>query len=714
MIKFLRCLAACILLMSGSVTRLKAQDERKATGRCGVIEVMENSFKRNPELQARFQKQTQDIQKTVIERKSRVHILRTQSTITYVPVVFHIVLTNPSMVTDAQIQLQIEQLNKDFAGINADSTKIPAAFKHLFSKTNIQFKLAQRTPDDVPSTGIVRRTTTHSSFSITDNSVKYTATGGADAWDHNRFYNVWITNLSQGYLGYATFPNSTVPAEDGVVIHYTSLPSGTAPYNMGRTLVHETGHYFFLYHIWGDENGCGGTDYIDDTPNQGTYTSGCPGEPLKDLCTDTLPGVLYADFMDYTDDACMVMFTNDQVTRMEASLSTYRSTLFTSNGADPVVEFTLDASAKSINTPIQRVCNATFSPVITLRNRGANTINSATIYASIDGGTATSTAWTGSLETFNETAVTLNALTTTQGTHTLTIIVTNPNGTTDDNSSNDTLTTIYRYIPSLSTPVTEGFESPAFPPAGWDIVNPDQSYTWERATNVSKSGNASVVMRNRNYNSNGEKDYLRMPVVKIGQADSAWLTFQVAAAVSENPAASGVPFDTLEVLVSRDCGATYTSLYKKWGSSLITRNYAFDSTFVPNANEWRKDSVNLTGYINDSVMIAFLNTTEFENNIYIDDINVYSLTLNQNLKDKKFMITPNPTTGGITIQFYPNPAYLKAINIFDISGRKVATQIINSGGRGSYYFDLSRFNTGVYIVQVVTGDKVLTQKIIKR
>jgi hypothetical protein len=712
MIKILRCLAACILLMSGSVTRLMAQDERKAAaGRCGVIEVMENSFKKNPALKARFQLQTQDIQQTVIKRKSLAHILRTEGAITYVPVVFHIVLTNPSLVTDAQLQAQIDQLNKDYAGLNGDSSKIPAAFKHLFAKTHIQFKLAQRTPEDVPSNGITRTTTTHSSFSITDNSVKYTSSGGADAWDHNRFYNVWITNLSQGYLGYATFPGSSVAAEDGVVIHYTSLPGGTSPYNMGRTLVHETGHYFYLYHIWGDENACSGTDYIDDTPNQGTFTSGCPGAPVKDQCTDTLPGILYEDFMDYTDDACMVMFTNDQVTRMEASLSTYRSSLFTSNGADPVVEFTLDASAKSINTPIQRVCSATFSPVITLRNRGANTISSATIYASIDGGVAASTtSWTGSLATFNETAVSLKSLTITQGTHTLTVIVSKPNGATDDNSANDTLTTVFQYYPAVTPPVTQNFSSPVFPPAGWDIINPDLSYTWERTT---VNGNACAVMPNQVYMANGEKDYLRMPVVKMGEADSAWLTFKVAAAVSSDPASS-VPFDTLEVLVSTDCGATYSSVYKKWGSSLITRNYAFDDSFVPTADEWRKDSVNLTGYINDSVMIAFLNTNEYENNIYLDDINVYTVTLNKNLKDKKFMITPNPTTGGITIQFYPNPGYVKAINIFDISGQKVATQIINSMGRGSYYFDLTRVISGMYIVQVVTEDKVLTQKVIKR
>jgi hypothetical protein len=252
-----------------------------AQDRCGSMEVLENTFKKNPDLKARFEVQTQGVRQAISERKARLQQLRIEGTTIYVPIVFHIVLTNPSIVTDAQVQSQVDQLNKDFGGLNADSTLIPAAFKSLFAKSNIQFKLAQRTPNDEPSTGIERTATSTAQFSITDPSVKYTASGGANAWDHDRFFNVWITDLSQGYLGYATFPNSSAAAEDGVVIKYTSLPGGTAPYNKGRTLVHETGHYFYLYHIWGDENGCTGTDFIDDTPNQGTYTSGCPNVTVK-------------------------------------------------------------------------------------------------------------------------------------------------------------------------------------------------------------------------------------------------------------------------------------------------------------------------------------------------------------------------------------------------------------------------------------------------
>ena len=712
MIKSLRCLAACAVLFFSSQSLLKAQI------RCGSMEAMEASFKKHPELRLAFDNQRQIIQQHVQQRKALGNALRTEGTIVYVPVVFHIVLPNPNIVTDAQIQAQINQLNTDYAALNPDSLKIPPAFKPLFANTQIQFKLAQRTPNDEPSTGIVRTVTTHNSFSITDNSLKYTSMGGDDAWDHTRFFNVWITNLAGNYLGYSTFPTGSPAAEDGCAINVIGLPGGQSPYNKGRTLTHEAGHYFFLYHIWGDDNGaCTGTDYIDDTPNQGNFTSGCPATDSMavDNCTTTAPGIMYENYMDYTDDACMVMFTKDQVTRMQTALNDYRSSLYTSNGADPVVLYSLDAAAKSINTPLQRVCSSNFSPVVTLRNRGSQTITSATIYASVDNGTPVATRWTGSLTTLNEVTITLNALNITQGSHVLKIVISSPNGSTDQNTSNDTLTTAFQYYDPVTPPLSESFEKTTFPPTGWDIVNPDLSYTWERVTGVGKTGNASVVIRNFNYSLNNQKDYLRLPTVNITSADSAFMTFQVAAATQSNPSSTSIPLDTLEVMVSKDCGATYTSLYKKWGRSLVTDTVPVTTSFVPTSSQWRKDSVNLSPYIGAGpLVIAFVNTAEYENNIYLDDINVYKVSISETLKTKGFMITPNPTTGMIAVQFYPNPGYVKGINIFDASGQKIISQIINSGGSSAYYFNLGRYASGVYVVQVVLGDKVITRKVIKR
>ncbi|OQP54445.1 hypothetical protein A4R26_27605 [Niastella populi] len=681
------------------------------------MELLANTFKKNLTLKTRFETQNRNITRAIAARKVMAQQLRIEGTTAYIPVVFHVVLQNPGLVTDAQIQAQVDQLNLDFGGVNPDSTKIRAFFKPRFAKTNIQFRLAQRTPGNEPSNGIERITTSHASFGLNDSRVKYAATGGADAWDNSRFFNVWITDLSQGYLGYSTFPGSSVPAEDGIVIRYTSLPGGVAPYNKGRTLVHETGHFFYLFHTWGDDVGCSGNDEIDDTPNQANYTSGCPGDPVRlDACTTSGNGIMYENFMDYTDDACMVMYTLDQKDRMEAAMNTYRASLLTSNGADPVIAFNLDAAAKSITTPLQRLCSATFSPVITLRNRGAQTLTTVTIQATIDNGTVTTTTWTGSLASLQETSVTLNSMTVpAEGTHILNVVVSQPNGSTDENTSNDVITQTFQYYLPLSPPLTQSFENAAFPPAGWDVVNADNRITWERVTGVGKTGNAAVVMRNFDYQFSGQRDLLRLPVMNIANVDSAYITFQVAAAVRTDPKTSGNEWDTLQVLASKDCGATFTSIYKKWGSELITRSEATSTAFTPAASEWRKDSVNLTSYIGaGEILLAFANTSKQENNIYLDDINVYSLTIDPVVKAKGFVISPNPTRGRINIQFYPNAALVKGINIFTGTGQRVSSLKVNAPGSHIYSFDMSRYASGVYIVQVVLGDRVITQKVIKR
>ncbi|MFL5747585.1 MAG: M43 family zinc metalloprotease [Niastella sp.] len=685
---------------------------------CGTMQVLEHTFKNKPLLKATFQKQTGEFLQSVHKRKTTGPSLRIEGNVIYVPVIFHIVLTNPAVITDAQIQAQLDVLNKDFAGMNSDSVNLPAAFKPLFGKSQIQFKLAQRTPDNEPSNGIVRVTTARPVYSTFDIGLKYSTLGGDDAWDPGRFLNVWITNLSAGFvLGYSTLPGASVPAEEGIVVHYTTLPADSLTRtNRGRTLTHEAGHFFYLYHIWGDENGCTGTDFVDDTPNQATLTSGCPGGAIvTDGCSPIAPGILYQNYMDYTDDPCMSLFTWGQVSRMETALSDFHAGYFTSNGADPVPLFSLDAAVKKITTPDQRVCSATLSPVITLRNRGIETLSSADLYASIDNGPAILTHWAGSLLSLDETIITLNTLTiATEGSHVLKVVVESPNGHTDLNGANDTNTCTFQYYQAVTGPLTEGFENNTFPAAGWDIVNPDNTISWERVTGVAKTGNACVVMRNFDYRVIGQRDYLRLPIESISNGDSAFLTFQVAAAVKTNPSSPGYIRDTLQVLISTDCGATYTSLYKKWGSALITRSGFSITSFVPAPSEWRKDSVDLSSYINAGpVLLAFMNTTENENNIYLDDIHIYSTNVNPNLLAKGFMVTPNPATNSLTVQFYPYPLTLKTIILYNSAGQKIGEQVAQGNGKSSYTFNMSRFASGPYFVQVIFSDKKFTQKVIK-
>ena len=168
------------------------------------------------------------------------------------------------------------------------------------------------------------------------------------------------------------------------------------------------------------------------------------------------------------------------------------------------------------------------------------------------------------------------------------------------------------------------------------------------------------------------------------------------------------------MLVSTDCGATYTSLYKKWGNTLVTRKTPVTVPFVPTSTEWRKDSVDLTGYIGKgNLMVAFLNSSEYENNIYLDDINLYKISINPNLRAKGLLVTPNPTSGALSVQFYPNPTNLRAIVIYDMSGKKMLERTISNSGSTRYDFDLSAFASGLYTVRVIYSDKTVTQKVLK-
>src|SRR4029079_12268389 len=202
--------------------------------------------------------------------------------------------------------------------------------------------------------------------------------------------------------------------------------------------------------------------------------------------------------------------------------------------------------------------------------------------------------WTGSLVSLATTTVSLANVIVANGSHTLTVYTSNPNGSTDENTANDFLTQTFLYQTPLTTDIYEGFESSVFPPAGWDIVNTDNSITWQRITGIAKTGNASVFMNNFQYSVSGRKDYLRLPDVDISAVDSAFFSFQVAAAAYTPINTANNVWDTLEVVVSADCGKTYTSVYKKWGPNLVTRTSAATDMFIPTASEWRKDSVDLS------------------------------------------------------------------------------------------------------------------------
>ncbi|MBK9732047.1 MAG: fibronectin type III domain-containing protein [Chitinophagaceae bacterium] len=263
-------------------------------------------------------------------------------TVITIPVVVHVLYnTTAQNISDAQVQAQINQLNADYARLNSDAGNTPSVWQSIAANCEVQFCLAQRDPSGAATNGIIRKSTTKTSFLDTGDPAKHNSTGGDDAWPAASYLNLWSCNLGGGLLGYAQFPGGAA-ATDGVVVLYSSIgsiaqPGTAAPYNYGRTLTHEVGHWLNLYHIWGDDGtACTGSDQVSDTPNQADENYGCPVFPNVS-CSNGPNGDMFMNYMDYTDDACMNMFSAGQKTRMQALFGTggTRVSLTTSLGCTP-------------------------------------------------------------------------------------------------------------------------------------------------------------------------------------------------------------------------------------------------------------------------------------------------------------------------------------------------------------------------------------------
>ena len=249
-----------------------------------------------------------------------------------IPVVVNIVHNNPSEnVSDEQILEQIRVLNEDFGRLNPDADAVWPQAAH----TGIQFQLAKQAPDGTPTNGIRRRYTSYSNFSTYDD-VKFSKSGGIDAWPTGHYLNIWVCNLEGDIMGYGQLPGGPV-ATDGVVIDYQFFGRyghTKAPFDRGRTATHEVGHWLNLFHIWGDGD-CSIDDMVADTPDSDEANHGCPKDAYS--CGGKL---MVQNFMDYTDDGCMNLFTQGQARRMQALFATgrFRNSFLSSHGLQALVE----------------------------------------------------------------------------------------------------------------------------------------------------------------------------------------------------------------------------------------------------------------------------------------------------------------------------------------------------------------------------------------
>lgn len=276
---------------------------------CASHDVLEAQLAADPSLKERMDA-IESFTDRMAERAAEGRLL--PGGIIEIPVVVNVLYrTAAENISQAQIQSQIDVLNEDYAATNADYSNTPALFQPVRSgDVGVRFVLDQ----------VVRKSSSKSSWR-TDDAMKNSAKGGIDATSPTTKLNIWIVNkmTSQGktILGYAQFPGGAA-ATDGVVVGYNFFGrTGTlsAPFNKGRTATHEVGHWLNLRHIWGDAS-CG-NDQVGDTPQHNTANYGCPAANHKSTCSGQ-PVEMTMNYMDYTDDGCMYMFSAGQRTRMQA------------------------------------------------------------------------------------------------------------------------------------------------------------------------------------------------------------------------------------------------------------------------------------------------------------------------------------------------------------------------------------------------------------
>jgi hypothetical protein len=659
-----------------------------ARERCGTMEALERWFNQNPAAREQYLRNVEEGQRQAAAyRESGASQSYRQQAIVTIPVVVHLVLpaNRQAQVTNADVIWQINKLNEDFAGDNADSTNA-TNFYNIRGRSQIRFCLASQDPAGNPTNGINRVYSTITDFSsATVGAIKNSSSCGADSWDPNRYFNIWVAQ-STSLLGIATFPNTGVAGEQGIALAldgFSNNPVYVNPaFNKGRTAVHEAGHYFGLYHSWGDDGtACTGDDFrqlpasicvlpagllAGDTPNQAGPTSGCPTGVRTDLCSAVSPGFNYQNYMDYTDDACYSMFTKKQVERAEYVLNTCRTSLLGSNGCAPVTLFNNDASPKLMSPGNScfpggigsTFCqNTTFNAQVMLFNLGSNTLNSVRLNAQVGSGPITTFDYTTPLTSLNQVLVTIPNISTgtASGTVELKIFTSNPNGGADGRGSNDTarINITVTAGGGGATSVTEGFESATFPPTGWTLQNPNAgSLTWVRTTAARNSGTASAYINYYNYTTTGHMDYLVSPIVNIQDADSIVVTF----ARAYKRYGTGTTFsDTLLIQAATQCGATTFPItaWKKGGTDLSTSPGTNTGNWFPLATDWATERIDLKPFIaagQTSLIVAFAGKNGFGQNLFLDDINIRTVIALNRDAELRAIISPfsKVCTGAIT------------------------------------------------------------------
>lgn len=637
----------------------------------------------------------------------------TQDTATLIiPTVFHVIHTGGGdNISDAQILDQMRILNLEFKRKQADTALTPVPFRPLGGVFRVEFRLATLDPDGNCTNGITRHYSPVATCAEVGNDVKSLV-----YWPSNRYLNIWLVASMRYSIGaqctgggYAQFPGGQA-STDGVEIRGDLIGSiGTATTNSGwgnfrgRYLIHELGHWFNLRHIWGDAT-CG-NDLVSDTPPAEQDNSGCPAFPhnANNTCGSDANGEMTSNYMDYSQGACLNIFTKQQVLRMEAAMNSSASSR---NNLWKPANLALTGTA-TLQTP-----NCLATPE--MKPYGTKTLCGGGVVSFTDvsfGGKATGRRWNfpGGTSTGQPTDSIINVTYSTPGTYSVSL--------TRKRAGDSATTTYSQKVVVLAdtadnqhvAPVNEGFDTPASANS-WIALNPDNDEGYNRVATTGFTAAGCLGLLNSN-NGPARIDELITPAYDLTTLANATVKYRVAFAKK-----TSTNRDKLEVYVSNNCGNSWTKRSTKIANDAtnplqtITSNVT--TNFSPNigSTQWREETVALSGsFLVNKFRMKFVFTGSGGNNFYLDDFQITGtpVVANEDLVHAQWDIQlwPNPNDGNFMIRLPYYRSRALTLEVHDLCGRMCKRTVLQADPDVTEMpVQLRDLKPGVYLCSFYTGD----------
>lgn len=630
-----------------------------------------------------------------------------RGTISYtIPIVFHILHQNGAEnITDQQVFDAVDLMNLDFQKMNSDLSQTVPTFVPIIADAEIEFKLAKLDPNGNCTNGITR------TFSKETNSGNGTAQVNAvkaahGTWAGDKYLNIFVAKNIGGAAGYTMYPNEWMGGNmnNGIfVLHSYCGGTGAASGTTKHTLSHEAGHWLNLPHAWGDSNepgvqsNCSMDDGVADTPlTKGWTTCDLQGSS----CDGTLDNV--QNFMEYS--YCSTMFTNGQKARMHAALNN-------STGGRNKIWKASNLTATGVNLP-DVLCTAEFQSDLREVCVGQEIQFSDMSYSNVAGWSWEFQGGTPATSSEQNPAITYN----TPGTYQVKLTATD-----GSNNVSEVKQSYITVLPAgVALPFHEGFEDISDMNSSnfWSVENPGNNANWEVTTSASYTGNKSIKLGNFGQLKDNLDAFVSNPIdlSEITSEEGVTLSFRYAYRKR-----SSSNSEKLMVSISNSCGSTWAQRKTLIGNQLGSETAS--SSWTPSSqNDWT--TVHMTNVTSQFWVDNFRLKFEFEsdrgNNIYIDDINIYSgpasedpLDVMENELIQGFNVYPNPASHTTNVSFSTNKAQQVEVRLANMMGQTVQFNTIQAQpGNNVVTMGTQNVGAGVYLVTVKVGDTQKVQRLI--